>query len=173
VNSRRSFTICNSASGSLGFARAHLAEEAFPQQSLVNNVESLDLWFIEPVRHRAGRSRLLNARADASEGKLATWAEGYLFSKPLPAWHRVVPAVQGRSPLIVGANKRRTTIQAAISARRRLSGKGSIAHCRIFESGLSVAILLTSPVEIRRWLLSPSSDFLDQFSKRQLTKYTG
>src|ERR1700737_666794 len=75
--------------------------------------------------------------------------------------------------LIVGANKGRTTIQAAISARRRLSGMGSIAHYRIFESGGSVAILLTSPVEIRPWPLSPSSDFLDEFSKRQLTKYGG
>jgi hypothetical protein len=28
-------------------------------------------------------------------------------------------------------------------------------------------------VEIRSWPLSPSSDFLDEFSKRQLTKYIG
>ena len=31
---------------------------------------------------------------------------------------------------------------------------GSIVHGRIFESGRSVAILLTSPVEIRQWPLS-------------------
>jgi hypothetical protein len=48
-----------------------------------------------------------------------------------------------------------------------------VAHCRIFESGRSVAILLPSPVEIRQWPRSPDSDFLDEFSKRQLTKYIG
>jgi len=39
---------------------------------------------------------------------------------------------------------------------------GSIAHCRIFESGRSVVILLTSPVEIRQWPLSRFSRRIQQ-----------
>ena len=52
-------------------------------------------------------------------------------------------------------------------------GFGSFAHCRIFESGPSAAILLTSLVEILQCPLSPNSDFRDEFSERPLTKYTG
>ena len=50
---------------------------------------------------------------------------------------------------------------------------GSVAHCRFFESGRSVAILHTSPAEIRQCPNSPNSAFLDEISKQQLTKHSG
>jgi hypothetical protein len=42
---------------------------------------------------------------------------------------------------------------------------GSFAHCRIFESGRSAAILLTSLVEILQWPLAPISVLRDEFSE--------
>jgi hypothetical protein len=40
----------------LGFTGAHIAERAFQQYLLVKNAESLDLWFVQLVRHRASRT---------------------------------------------------------------------------------------------------------------------
>ena len=49
----------------------------------------------------------------------------------------------------------------------------SFAHCRIFESGRSTAILLTSLVELLQRPLAPNSVRLDEFSEWRLTKYCG
>ena len=49
-------------------------------------------------------------------------------------------------------------------------GLGSFAHRRIFESGRSAPVLLTSLIKILQRPLSPNSDFRDEFSERPLTK---
>ena len=50
---------------------------------------------------------------------------------------------------------------------------GSFAHCRIFESGPSNAMLLTSLGELLQRPLAPTSVRLDDFSEWRLTKYCG
>src|SRR6202049_2528360 len=60
----------------LGFAGAHIAERAFPQQSLVKNAESLDFWFIQPVRHRASRTPVFLPRRVMTRPRVRCFAYG-------------------------------------------------------------------------------------------------
>src|SRR4030081_95179 len=60
----------------LGFAGAHIAERAFPQQSLVKNAESLDFWFIQPVRHRASRTPVFLPRRVMTRPRVRYFAYG-------------------------------------------------------------------------------------------------
>jgi gamma-glutamylcyclotransferase len=60
----------------LGFAGAHIAERAFPQQSLVKNAESPDFWFIQPVRHRASRTPVLLPRRVMTRPRVRYFAYG-------------------------------------------------------------------------------------------------
>ena len=80
-----------------------------------------------------------------------------------------------RRTLIFSTNSANGGLQVHRSVGRKIAngGYGSFAHCRIFESGRSAAILLTPLVEIPQRPLAPNSVFLDEFSERPLTKYTG
>ena len=60
----------------LGFAGAHIAERAFPQQSLVKTAESLDFWFIPPVRHRASRTPVFLPRRVMTRPRVRYFAYG-------------------------------------------------------------------------------------------------
>lgn len=64
-----------------------------------------------------------------------------------------------KSGLVLGVTDRcfqaRSTglVPSARSKAPQRTALGSIVHCRIFESGRLVVILLKSPVEIRQWSL--------------------
>ena len=105
-----------------------------------------------------------------------------MFLRPAVEWSAVTMTggvVQRPSGAAAMLRRRPMALNVRFSAVEcRLTGRstvrfGSVAHCRIFESGRSVAILHTSPVEIRQCPNSPNSDFLDEISTRQLTKSTG